>query len=41
MISMAVISYRKWDFRVMDVSRAFLRSGALELGTYVNLPEGV
>ena len=34
----AVIAYRKWGFRVMDVSRAFLRSGHLGRDAYVQLP---
>ena len=33
----AVISYRKWNFRVIDVSRAFLRSEPLEREAYVQL----
>ena len=33
MVVLAVIAYRKWDFRVMDVSRAFPRSEPL--GGYV------
>ena len=40
-LCLAVISFRKWDFRAMDVSRAFLRSGPLKRGTYVQLPKGV
>ena len=34
-IALAVIANRKWNFRVMDVSRAFLRSKPLERDTYV------
>ena len=40
-IVLAVIAYRKWNFRVMGVSRAFLRSELLEMETYAKLPEGV
>ena len=40
-IVLAVIAYRKWNFRVMGVSRAFLRSEPLGRDTYVKLPEGV
>ena len=40
MVAFAVIAYRKWNFRVMDVSRAFLRSEPLERGAYAKLPEG-
>ena len=40
-IALAVIAYRKWNFRAVDVSRAFLRSKPLERNTYVKLPEGV
>ena len=37
---LAVIAYRKWNFRVTVVSRAFLMSKPLERNTYANLPEG-
>ena len=37
---LAVIAYRMWNFGVMDVSRAFLRSGPLERESYVQLPLG-
>ena len=40
-IALAVIAYGKWDFRVMDVSRAFLRSEPLDRDTYAKLPDGV
>ena len=33
-----VIAYRKWEFRVMDVSRAFMRFGHLKSETYSELP---
>ena len=36
-----VIAYRWWDFRAMDVSSAFLRSGALKRETCATLPGGV
>ena len=39
-IALAVIAYRGWNFRVMDVSRAFLRSKPLGGNTYVKLPDG-
>ena len=34
-----VIARRKWDFRAIDVSSAYLRSGRLELDTYFQLPK--
>ena len=40
-LCLAVIAFRKWDFGVMDVSRAFLRPGPLKRETYVQLPKGV
>ena len=40
-IVLAVIAYRKWNFRVMGVCRDFLRSEPLERGAYAKLPEGV
>ena len=39
-IALAVIAYRGWNFRVMDVSRAFLMSKPLERNTYAKLPDG-
>ena len=36
---LAVIAFRKWDFRAMDVSRAFMRSEPFKRGTYVQLPK--
>ena len=36
-----VIAYRKWNYREMDVPKAFLRRGALERETYSELPGGV
>ena len=38
---LAVIAYRKWNFRVMGVSRALLGSELLERDAYVQLPRGV
>ena len=38
-IALAVIAYRRWNFRVVDVSRAFLRSKPLVRNTYAKLPE--
>ena len=40
-VVLAVIAYRKWNFRVMDVSRAFLMSGPLKRETYAKHPNGV
>ena len=40
-IALAVIAYRRWNFRVMDVSRAFLRSKPLMRNTFAKLPDGV
>ena len=37
-LRLAVIAYRKRNFRVMDVSGAFSRSGHLRRDTYVKLP---
>ena len=39
-IALAVITYRRWNFRAVDVSRAFPRSKPLERNTYVELPDG-
>ena len=39
-IALAVTAYRKWNFRVVGVSRAFLRSEPLGRDTYAKLPEG-
>ena len=36
---LAVTAYRKWDFRAIDVSRAFLMSEPLKRDAYVKLPE--
>ena len=36
----AVIAYRKWNFRAMNVSRAFLRSWPLKRENYAVLPGG-
>ena len=41
MVVLAVIAYRKWDFRAADVSMAFLRSGPLKRETYAELPDRV
>ena len=38
-IALAVIAYRKWNFRAMGVSRAFLRSEPLGC-TFAKLPDG-
>ena len=38
---LAVIAYRRWNFRAVDVSRGFLRSGPLKSDTYAKLPGGV
>ena len=38
---LAVIAYRKWDFRAVGVSGAFLRSGHLKRDAYATLPDGV
>ena len=40
-LRLAVIADRKWNFRVMDVSRAFSMSGPLKRDTYVKLPAWV
>ena len=41
-VVLAVIAYRVWNFRAMDVSRAFSGgSGRLKRDAYVDLPEGV
>ena len=40
-LCLAVIAFRKWDFRVMGVSVAFLRSEPLKRGAYVQLHKGV
>ena len=39
-IALAVIAYRRWNFRAVGVSRAFLRSKPLVRNTYVKLPDG-
>ena len=39
-LRLAVIAYLKWNFRVMDVSGAFLRSGLLARQAYTKLPRG-
>ena len=39
-IALAVIAYRKWNFRAMGVSRDSLRPEPLERNTYVKLPDG-
>ena len=39
-IALDVTAYRKWDFREMGVSRAFLSSGPLVSDTYAQLPDG-
>ena len=36
---LAVITHRKWNFRAMDASRAFLRSVRLKRDTHVKLPQ--
>ena len=38
---LAVIGYRKWNFRAVDVSRAFLRSVASKRDTFAKLPDVV
>ena len=40
-VVLAVIAYRRWNFRAVDVSRAFLRSEALKRDTYLELPDVV
>ena len=40
-VVLAVVAHRKWNFRVMDVSRAFLRSRPLKRDTCVKLPDWV
>ena len=40
-VVLAVMAYRKWDFRAIGVYRAWLTSGHLERDTYANLPEWV
>ena len=40
MVELAVIAYRKWNFREMAVSMAFLRYGPLKRENYVKLPDG-
>ena len=37
---LAVIAYRMWNFRAMDVSRVFSRSVPLKLDTYAKPPDG-
>ena len=37
-LCLALIAFRKWGFRAMDVSREFLRSELFKRGTYVQLP---
>ena len=37
---LAVIGYRKWNFRAIGVSGEFPRSGALKRDAYVELPDG-
>ena len=39
--ALAVIAYRKRNFRAMGVSRAFSTSGPLKRDTYARLPSGV
>ena len=36
-----VIAYRKWNFRVMGVARAFVMSEPLERDAYAQLPRGL
>ena len=38
---LAVIAYRMWNFRSVDGSRAFVRSGPLERDAYSQLPRWV
>ena len=38
---LAVIGYRKWTFREIGVSRAFLSSEPLKRVAYAKLPDGV
>ena len=38
---LSVIAYGKWNFRVIDASRALLRSEPLKRDTYAKLPEWV
>ena len=40
-LALAVIWYRKWNFRAMGVSREFLRSGPLKRDTYAKPPDAV
>ena len=40
-LCLSLIAYRKWNFRVSDVSRAIPRSEHLKREAYVKLPEGV
>ena len=40
-LCLAVIAYRRWDFRVMDISMALLRSAPLKWDTYAQLQKGV
>ena len=40
MVFVAVIAYRRWDFRAMDVSRVFLMDEPLERAKYVELKDG-
>ena len=37
---LAVVAYRMWNFRAMDVSRAFRGPGALKRDAYARPPEG-
>ena len=39
-VCLAVTAYRKWNFRVMVVSRALLRSEPLKRDTYAHPPKG-
>ena len=40
MVVLAVIAYRRWDIRAMDVSMAFLMSWLVKRATYAKLPDG-
>ena len=39
-VILAVIAYRKWNVRAMEVPTSFLRSVPLKRDTYSKLPEG-
>ena len=41
LVALAVIAYRRWDFRAMDAPGDFLRSEPLKRDTYAKLPDVV